>query len=178
MKTFIRAYKSFHRDERGSATLAGILFALILVVLAAAIVDVYRVQDIRTFAYGAANDAALRGASFGRDWNRFTATGELGLDTAIATNAATNALTELMQTRGLATYTYRIEVLPDPGGGTINDFPPVARAELRQRSDWSESEPAVGVYVEISVPTLLFGLINGNQPIAVHAFAAAGVIER
>ena len=38
------------RDERGSAAIAGLLFTLILMVLAAAIVDVYRIQDTRTFA--------------------------------------------------------------------------------------------------------------------------------
>ncbi len=77
-----------HRDDRGSASVAGLFFALILIVLAAAIVDVYRLQDTRTFAYSAANDAALRGASFGRDWNRFMATGVMYLDPNAATSAA------------------------------------------------------------------------------------------
>ena len=178
IQSIARICSQVNRDERGSATLAGVLFSLILIVLAAAIVDVYRIQDIRTFTYSAANDAALRGASFGRDWNRFTTTGQLGLNETVATNTATNALTALMQMRRLTDYTYQVKVLPDPGGGTVSHFPPVARAELKGRADWTETQPAVGVYVQVTVPTLLFGLIDGNQPIQVHAFAAAGVVAK
>ena len=94
------------RDERGSASVAGLFFTLILTVLAAAIVDVYRIQDTRTFAYSAANDAALRGASFGRDWDQFTATGEMYLDPYVATDAAQNALEQVMSTRGITHFQY------------------------------------------------------------------------
>ena len=58
------------RDERGSAAVAGLLFTLILLVLAAAIVDVYRIQDVRTFAYSAANDAALIMTHYLAAWHR------------------------------------------------------------------------------------------------------------
>ncbi len=164
------------RNERGSAMVAGLLFTIVLLALTAAVVDVYRLQDTRTFAYSAANDAALRGASFGRDWDRFQATGEMYLDPYGATNAAQTSLEQLMQTRGLSRYQYQIGVIPNPGGGTFPLPPPcVARASLWDTTTWTENQPAVGVCVQVQVPTILFGLINGNQPVTVNAFAAAGV---
>src|SRR3972149_384801 len=86
-------------SELGGASVAGLLFTLLLMVLAAAIVDVYRLADTRTFAYSAANDAALRGASFGRDWDEFTATGDMRLDPYAATSAAQNAIEQVVSTR-------------------------------------------------------------------------------
>ncbi len=167
------------QDERGSASIAGLFFTLILMVLAAAIVDVYRLQDTRTFAYSAANDAALRGASFGRDWNQFMATGQLVLEPQAATDAAQSAVESVMQARGITSFRYQIGVMPDPGGGTANlPAPCVSRASLWNTTTWTETKPAVGVCVEVQVSTILFGLVNGNQPITVNAFAAAGVVEQ
>ncbi len=167
------------RDERGSAVVAGVLFTFILLVLAAAIVDVYRLQDTRTFAYSAANDAALRGASLGRDWDSYTATGELYLDASAANDAAKTALEQMMQARRITNFQYVIGVLPNPGGGTFAmPAPCLLCASLWNTTVWTEDEPAVGVCTVVTVPTILFGLINGNQPIAVHAFAAAGVAQQ
>lgn len=166
-------------DERGSAAVAGLLFTLILMVLAAAMVDVYRIQDTRTFAYSAANDAALRGASFGRDWDRFTTMGEMYLDPYAATDSAQNALESVMQARGITNFQYQIGVIPNPSGGTFNlPAPCAARASMWDTTTWTETGPAVGVCVQVQVPTILFGLVNGNQSVTVNAFAAAGVVEQ
>jgi hypothetical protein len=167
------------RDERGSATVAGLFFTLILMVVAAAIVDVYRLQDTRTFAYSAANDAALRGASFGRDWTEFGETGQMSLDSTAASSVAHSALADAMQRRGISQYASQVAVMANPGGG-IAKLPTecAARASLRNTNTWTETQPAVGVCVEIQVPTILFGLVNGNQPVTVNAFAAAGVAEQ
>ena len=175
-----RGYEErFLGDERGSASIAGLCFTLILMLLAAAIVDVYRLQDTRTFAYGAANDAALRGASLGRDWDRFTTTGEMYLDPYAANQAAQSALGQVMQARGVNGYDYRVGIIPDPGGGTFTlPAPCLPRASFWDTTTWTETQPAVGVCVVIPVPTILFGLVNGNQPVTVNAFAAAGVVER
>ena len=167
------------RDDRGSATIAGLLFTLILMVLAAAIVDIYRIQDTRTFAYSAANDAALRGASFGRDWDQFTATGQMTLDPYAATDAAQNALEQVMAARGITRFQYQIGVIPHPRGGTFNlPAPCASRASLWNTTTWTETSPAVGVCVQVQVPTILLGLVNGNQSVTVNAFAAAGVVEQ
>lgn len=168
-----------HLGERGSASIAGLFFTLILLVLAAAIVDVYRLQDTRTFAYSAANDAALRGVSFGRDWDQFTATGEMVLDPSVATDAAQGALEQVMRARGITSFQYQIGVIPNPGGGAFNlPAPCAARASLWDTTLWIETRPAVGVCVQVQVPTILFGLVNGNQPITINAFAAAGVVKQ
>jgi hypothetical protein len=169
----------FESNERGSATVAGLFFTLILLVLTAAIVDVYRLQDIRTFAYSAANDAALRGASFGRDWNAYMASGQMSLDPNAATSAAQEAVEKTMQIRAIHQYQYQIGVIPNPGGGTSHlPSPCIPRASLWNTTTWTESQPAVGVCVEIQMPTLLLGLVNGNQSVTVNAFAAAGVTEK
>jgi hypothetical protein len=166
-------------DERGSATVAGLFFTLILVALAAAIVDVYRIQDARTFAYSAANDAALRGASLGRDWDQFTTTGEMTLDPYAASGSAQAALEQVMQAREISNFQYQIGVIPNPGGGTFTlPAPCLPRASLWNTTTWTETQPAVGVCVALPVPTILFGLVNGNQPVTVNAFAAAGVVEQ
>jgi len=68
-----------------------------------------------------------------------------------------------------------IRVLADPEGGIVPGYPAVPRASQWNVSSWSESEPSVGVFLVIPVETYLFGLINGNQRIQVHVFAAAGV---
>ncbi len=165
-------------SERGSASVAGLLFTFILMVLAAAIVDVYRLSDTRTFAYSAANDAALRGASFGRDWDEFTATGDMRLDPYAATSAAQDALETVVSRRGITTFQYQIGVMPNPGGGTFHlPAPCVNRASLWNTTTWTETEPAVAVCIQIQVPTILFGLVNDNQPVTVNAFAAAGVVR-
>ena len=169
-------------DARGSAAAAGLFATVILMLLAAALVDVYRIQDIRTFAYGAANDAALAGVSLGRDWNAYTATGELPLDSSAAQTTARDTLVAQMARRGLTAYTYQIEALPNAEGNAPRmNFPRVARATWFCSAEpcaWTEAHPAVGVYVEVTVPTILFNLVNGNQPIVVHAFAAAEVVAR
>jgi hypothetical protein len=148
-------------------------------VLAAAMVDVYRLEDMRTFAYSAPNDAALRGASLGRDWDAFTATGEMYLDPYVATSAAQNALEGVVSARGITNYQYQVGVIPTPGGGTARlPAPCVARSSLWNTTTWTETQPAVAVCIQIHVQTILLGLINGNQPVTVNAFAAAGVVER
>jgi len=166
-------------NERGSASVAGLLFTLILMVLAAAIVDVYRLQDTRTFAYSVANDAALRGASFGRDWDQFGATGEMSLDPFAATDATQIALEQLMQTRGISDYSYQIGVIPNSGGGTFRlPAPCVAHASFWDTTTWTETQPAVGVCIQVRVATFLLGLVSGNKPVTVNVFAAAGVVQR
>lgn len=171
--------RTWQRDARGNASIAGLFLVLIVSVLAGALVDVYRLQDVRTFAYSVANDAALRGVSRGRDWAQFTATGEMSLDPYRATDTAQETLEVLMAARGLPQFQYQIGVIPDPAGGSFT-LPPacVARASLWGSTTWTETRPAVGVCLQIGVPTILFGLVNGGQPITVNAFAAAGVSER
>jgi len=162
-------------DQRGQATVAGIMTTLILILITAGLVDLYRLQEVRSWAYQAASDAALAGAGSGRDYGRFMATGVISLDEEVAIEAARERIEEEMAARGIAQYVVDIRVLPDPEGGVIPGYPPVPRASQWNVSSWSEGEPSVGVFLVVPVETHLFGLIDGNRPIEVHVFAAAGV---
>ena len=71
---------------------------------------------------------------------------------------------------GLSGYTLRVEVLNAPGGGSLADFPP-ART-------WSDTEPAVGIYMEVPVETVFMQAVNGGGPVVLHVFAAAGVTSQ
>lgn len=162
-------------DQRGQASVAGIMATLILILITAGLVDLYRFQEVRSWAYQAASDAALAGAGSGRDYGRFMATGVISLDEEVAIEAARERIEEEMARRGIVEYMVEIRALPDPEGGVIPGYPPVPRASQWNVSSWSEGEPSVGVFLIIPVETYLFGLINGNRPIEVHVFAAAGV---
>jgi len=101
------------------------------------------------------------------------------LDPYVASDAAQNALEQVMLVRGITRFQYQIGVIPNPGGGTFNLPAPCApRASLWNTTTWTETRPAVGVCVQVQVPTILFGLVNGNQSVTVNAFAAAGVVEQ
>ncbi len=162
-------------DQRGQASVAGVVATVIVILITAGLVDLYRLQEVRSWAYQAASDAALAGASSGRDYAHFMATGVISLDEGVAIEAARERVQEEMAARGIVEYTVDIRAVADPEGGTIPGYPPVARASQWNVSSWNESEPSVGVFLVVPVETYLFGLINGNRPIQVHVFAAAGV---
>ncbi|MFQ5886941.1 MAG: hypothetical protein ACE5II_06880, partial [Anaerolineae bacterium] len=61
--------------ERGQASVAGIMATLIFILITAGLVDLYRLQEVRSWAYQAASDAALAGVGSGRDYAYFMATG-------------------------------------------------------------------------------------------------------
>lgn len=162
---------------RGQATLAAGLGILMLALLSAGVVDVARLWETRLWAYRVAEAAALTGASAGRDYAAFVATGSLTLDAAAAQTAAQDALLLGLQARGLdSAATYDIRVHPVTGPASFPGYPPVARASQRGMP-WSPVEPAVGVYLVIPVRPILYGWINGNAEIDLHVFAAAGVAQ-
>jgi hypothetical protein len=160
-------------SQRGQAVVAALLLVMTAVLLAGGMVDVYRLQEARHWAYRAAEAAALDGAATGRDLGAIYVGGQPRVDPDVGYAAAEDALLDALARRGVAGATYRIEVLE--WGGTAAGFPPVPRADMWGTSDWTSVEPAVGVYLEVPVDTFLLGLVSGNQPVTVHAFAAAGV---
>jgi hypothetical protein len=163
------------RHQRGQATLAAGLSLLMLALLAAGVVDVARLWETRLWAYRVAEAAALTGASAGRDYAAFVATGVLTLEATAAQTAAQDALLLGLRERGLdSTAAYDIRVHPVAGPASFPGYPPVVRASQR-RLPWSPDAPAVGVYLVIPVRPILCGWINGNAPIDLHVFAAAGV---
>lgn len=161
------------RDERGQAAALAIFLVLLLAILAGGMVDLYRLQETRNWAYRAAEAAALAGASAGRDFGSVAGTGQIRVDPSLALAAAEQTLQAALAWRGETDAVYEIRVLEY--GGVAPGFPPVASADLWGSGDWMSDEPAVGVYLEIPVETMLLGLVTGNEPLRVHAFAAAGV---
>jgi hypothetical protein len=164
------------RERCGQGAVAALLMVMIIALLAGGMVDVYRLQEARHWAYRAAEAAALDGAATGRDLSAIYVVGQPRIDPDAGYEAAEDALLDALARRGAAGATYRIEVLE--WGGTAAGFPPVPRADMWGASDWTSSEPAVGVYLAVPVDTFLLGLVSGNQPVTVHAFAAAGVSTR
>ena len=98
------------RLERGQASVAAALAVLLLVLLAAGIVDLVRLWEYRAWGYRAAEAAALAGAAGGRDFGSYVATGELALDTAVAGTTAEQALLTILAERGQnAIYDIRVQ---------------------------------------------------------------------
>lgn len=159
--------------ERGQIMVAGALLLMIVILVAGGLVDVYRLQAVRAWAYRAAEAAALAGAAQGRDFSTIYTVGQPRLDPGAGYAGAEKTLTAEIARRGLADVIYRIEV-SEWGGEEFAGFPPIARADLWSEGNWSVKEPAVGVYVEVAVPTFLLGLTQQGVVI-VHAFAAAGI---
>jgi len=165
------------RDDSGQAAVASVVLTMILVLIAGGMVDVYRLQEGRNWAYRAAEAAALAGATLGRDLAPVydPAIGRPRVDPMTGRSRAEDVLLESLNRRGVSGASYQIEVLE--WGGAIAGFPPVARADMWAASDWVSNEPAVGVYLEIPVETWLLGLVNGGDAVTVHVFAAAAVAE-
>jgi len=159
--------------ERGQIMIAGALLLMIVMLVAGGLVDVYRLQEVRAWAYRAAEASALSGAAQGRDFSTVYTIGSPRLDPGAGYAGAEKTLTAEITRRDMANVTYRIEV-SEWGGEQFAGFPPVARADLWSEGNWSVKEPAVGVYVEVAVPTFLLGLTQQGV-VTVHAFAAAGI---
>ncbi len=169
----IRASLGRLSDARGAAALWGAMASLVLILVAAAVLDEYRLSTTRDWAYQVASDAALRGVSRGRDFASLTGTGVMKLDEGAAVYEAMSAASAALAEKGVSSYVLDARALPQ--GGTIYGFPPVARASQSGETDWSSTEPAVSVYLEVPVPVAFFGWVNGARSEPVHAFAAAGL---
>ncbi len=160
-------------DRRGQEFVAGFMMVIVFVLVAAGLSDLWRLQVARQNLESVAYEAALRGVSRGRDWNYASSTGMMRLSSSTAQSEAQSFLTAEMSRQGLSGYSYDIRVLPDPTGGTQLNYPPMTGATAFGATNWTTTVPAVGVYVSQPVSTMLFGLVNGNAPVTLHAFGAA-----
>jgi hypothetical protein len=163
-------------ERKAQSAVWGLLSILVLVVIAGGLVDIYRLYAARNWAYSVAQEAALAGASRGRDWDAVLNTGFIQLDQTVAINEAQNIVNSAMQTRGIIAYTSLIRVLPDPFGGSISGFPPLPVRLGIGLGNWSSDEPAVGVYLEVPVQWTILNIF-GIELKTVRAFASAGVVQ-
>lgn len=162
--------RRFLLGRRGQTLASAVVGVVLLVVVAGALTDGLNLLSTKQRCLQVATAAALRGSSRGRDFGGFVGTGQMRLDVATARVEAETAVSAGLVSVGLGSYTAQVEVLPDPGGGSVGNFPP--------GQTWSASEPSVGVYLVVPLDTVLMGWIDGGGPVDVHVFAAAGVVER
>jgi hypothetical protein len=161
-------------QRRAQSAVFGFLLILVLVAVAAGLVDTYRLFAARNWAYTVAQEAALTGASRARDWSSVASTGDIRLDAATAQQDATDLVTTEMANRGITNYDLDVRILPDPTGGTIVDYPPLPVRLGAGRGSWVTSEPAVGVYLAMPVHWMMLDTL-GIVGKTVTVFASAGV---
>jgi hypothetical protein len=163
-------------DHQGQSAVWGLLTILILVTVAGGLVDIYRLYAARNWAYAVAQEAALAGASRGRDWSAIPVGGKIRLNAATAQNEAQSLVTAEMSARGVSQYVMDVRVLSNPTGGSIAGFPPNPVRLGVGLGAWSSSEPAVGVYLEVPLHWVLLDML-GTQFKMVRVFASAGVAQ-
>lgn len=164
-------------DTRAQSAVYGFLIFLVLLLAAAGLVDIYRLFAARSWAYQVAQEAALAGASRGRDFAFVSVSaGQIRLDPAVSREAALQVVQVEMAQRGIAAYSVDIRVLGEPGGGVEEGYPPAPVRLGTALGDWSAAEPSVGVYLEVPVDWVMLGDL-GFMNKQVQVFAAAGVAQ-
>jgi len=164
------------RDRKGQTALWGFLAMMMFIAIASGLVDIYRLYAARNWAYSVAQEAAMAGASRGRDWGTFVGGGGIRLNSSTAKTEAEHVITVEMAARGISGYVMDVQALPDVTGGSISGYPPRPVRLGSGLGDWSSSEPAVGVYLEVPVNWLMLDWIHATTK-TVRVFAAAGVAQ-
>jgi hypothetical protein len=181
--------------QRGQVLILAVIIILLFIFTATALIDVYHLEEARNWGYQVAQDAAMAGASYSTTrWEFLQPTIDPLVDTPTprpdncmnsvpielngdeAISAARDMLIQEMNVRHFAPadYSYDIRVLPDVGGGTIANFPPVPVRLGAGGGNWSATHPAVGVYISFRVSTFMMSIV-GRSTVEVHVFAAAEV---
>ena len=164
------------QDKRAQSLVWGFLAMLVFVAVAAGLVDIYRLYAARNWAYSVAQEAAMTGASRGRDWSSVTSGGDMRLNSSVAKDEAQKMVAAELSARGISQYVLDVRVLSDATGGTIASFPPRPVRLGSGLGNWSSNEPAVGVYLEVPVNWLMLDMLN-TQVKTIRVFAAAGVAQ-
>ena len=163
-------------DRRAQSVVWGFLAMMVFIALAAGLVDIYRLYAARNWAYTVAQEAAMTGASLGRDWSSLMTDGNIQLDPVLARDEAQKLVTAEMSTRGISSYVLDVRVMPDATGGSMAGYPPRPVRLGSGMGNWSSNEPAVGVYLEVPVSWLMLDMLNTQEKV-VRVFAAAGVAQ-
>jgi len=162
------------RDRRAQSAVWGFLGMLVFIAIASGLVDIYRLYAARNWAYSVAQEAAMAGASRGRDWSSFMLDGSVRLDPDRSSSQAQAVIASAMNSRGVALFVQDVRVLADPDGGSIAGYPPQPVRLASGAGNWNSSEPAVGGYLEVPVNWLMLDMLNLDEK-TVRVFAAAGV---
>jgi hypothetical protein len=183
------------RKYDGQIIVLGTILVFLFVLIAAVLIDVYNLEAARNWGYTVAQDAAMAGASVGRDWNSFEATldplatpptprpdncvepGKIRLSAGSASSTATNIIEREMEARNIpaSAYYYEIRAIEDSDGGTVANWPPGGRIGGGP-GDWTAHNPAVGVYISFSVHTFFMSIV-GRSTVQINVFAASEVSQ-
>ena len=163
-------------DHKAQSAAWGLLIILVFIAISGGLVDIYRLYSARNWAYTVAQEAALAGASRGRDWEYLASTGKIRLVSDIANPEAETLVRTEMESRGVIGYSMDVRTLSDPSGGVISGFPPNPVRLGDSRGNWTSSEPAVGVYLVVPVDWVFLDSL-GITGKTISVFASAGVAQ-
>jgi len=166
------------RDRRGQALALGIFLLLVLFMMGSVALDLYYLFETRNWAYGVAQNAALIGASRGRDFENVLTNGAIRIDESVATDTAESIVQAEMEERDFvpSAFALNVRVLPDAAGGMIAGYPPRDVRFGDARGDWSTTEAAVGVYMEVPVEMFILSIF-GLDIKHVYVFAATEAMD-
>ena len=89
------------RDRKAQSMVWGFLAMLIFIVVSSGLVDIYRLYAARNWAYSVAQEAAMAGASRGRDWSSILGGGDMRLNAVVAKDEAQKLVVAEMSARGI-----------------------------------------------------------------------------
>jgi hypothetical protein len=163
-------------ERKAQSAVWGVVAMLVFIAIAAGLVDIYRLYAARNWAYAVAQEAAMTGASRGRDWTALLSDSAIRLNAATAQTEAEQIVQQEMAARGITGYVSEVRVLPDAAGGSVTGFPPRSVRLGAGMGSWSSDEPAVGVYLEVPVNWVMLDMLSTSLK-TVRVFAAAGVAQ-
>ena len=129
------------------------------------LVDIYRLYAARNWAYSVAQEAAMTGASRGRDWSSLIVDGNIRLDPDHVQKCRRRQWSNLPESAGeYATY---VESMCGSCRMQLGEvWLDTRRARFVWRSgagNWNSNEPAVGVYLEVPVNWLMLDMLNRRK---------------
>jgi hypothetical protein len=182
------------RGYSGQIIVLGTLLVFFFVLIAAVLIDVYHLEEARSWGYAVAQQSAITGASRGRDWEAYAATpditvplptpredhcvepGKISLNEGIALDAATKACQRELNVRGIAG-SCEVHVLKDSEGGTAVPGWPSGNVRLGGGlGDWDSDTPAVAVYITFPVHTFFMSMV-GRSNVTMSVFGSAAVAQ-
>jgi len=163
-----------YKSEKGQVAILGLLALWVILLVAAAAVDIYSLLETRNWAYQVAQNASMVGVHTGKNWSRVAIDGCLDLSQASATSAAQSAIVRSFNDRGITSYSYQIRVLPNAHGGAVTGWPPQPVRLGGGSGDWSNTEPSVAVYLSFQSDTYFLALL-GRPTVTISTFGAASL---
>jgi hypothetical protein len=183
------------QHSRGQVIVLATILVFLFFLIAAVLIDVYHLEEARNWGYAVAQDAAMAGASYGRDWTGFDATldplipsptpredkcvepGKISLDVGKALTRAGEVCELERSARNIlsANFYCEVRVIQGKNGGSVPNWPPHGRLGSMD-PNWTTHGPAVGVYINFNVYTFFMSIV-GRSSVNMNVFAASEVSQ-